>query len=56
MDVLEDEGATFFDHNRQPFESVDLEYEPGADVKGPQKSVMVNARVLEYETLIALNQ
>ena len=27
-----------------------------ADVAGPQKSVMVNPRVLEYETLIALNQ
>jgi uncharacterized protein (DUF362 family) len=55
-DVVEEEGATFFDHNRPPFESVDLEYKPKADVKGPQKSVMVNPRVLEYETLIALNQ
>lgn len=56
MEVLEQEGAVFFDHNRPPFTSVDLEYRPTRDVEGPQKSVMVNPRVLEYETLIALNQ
>jgi uncharacterized protein (DUF362 family) len=56
MEVVEQEGATFFDHNRPPFMSVELEYEPGADVRGPQKSVMVNPRVLEYETLIVVNQ
>jgi uncharacterized protein (DUF362 family) len=56
MEVVEQEGATFFDHNRQPFQSVELEYKPAADVAGPQMSVMVNPRVLEYETLIALNQ
>src|SRR5438045_1517657 len=56
MEVVEQEGATFFDHNRPPFISVDLEYKPGADVRGPQKSVMVNPRVLEYETLVAVNQ
>lgn len=55
-EVVEAEGATFFDHNRPPFEKVELEYKPGADVRGPQKSVMVNPRVLGYETLIALNQ
>ena len=56
MDVVEQEGATFFDHNRPPFTSVDLTYAPDDDVAGPQQSVMVNPRVLEYETLIALNQ
>jgi len=56
MDVVEQEGAAFFDHNRPPFVSVDLEYAPDADVDGPQRAVMVNPRVLEYETLIALNQ
>ncbi len=56
MDVVEEEGATFFDHNRPPFEKVTLEYAPEDDVAGPQQSVMVNPRVLEYETLIALNQ
>lgn len=56
MEVVEREGATFFDHNRPPFEAVELEYKPSADVRGPQKSVMVNPRVLEYETLIALSQ
>jgi uncharacterized protein (DUF362 family) len=33
-----------------------LEYAPAADVDGPQKSVMVNPRVLEYETLVSLAQ
>jgi uncharacterized protein (DUF362 family) len=56
MEVVEQEGATFFDHNRPPFTAVELHYKPSADVAGPQKSVMVNPRVLEYETLIALNQ
>ncbi len=56
MDVVEQEGATFFDHNRPPFTPVELEYAPAADVDGPQKSVMVNPRVLEYETLVSLAQ
>jgi uncharacterized protein (DUF362 family) len=56
MDVVDEEGATFFDHNRPPFTSVDLTYAPEADVKGPQEAIMVNPRVLEYESLIAVNQ
>jgi uncharacterized protein (DUF362 family) len=56
MDVVVQEGATFFDHNRPPFMAVALEYKPEADVHGPQASVMVNPRVLAYDTLIALNQ
>jgi uncharacterized protein (DUF362 family) len=56
MDVMAQEGAAFFDHNRPPFTAVPLEYRPEADVKGPQTSVMVNPRVLEYDTLVALNQ
>src|SRR2546421_2459175 len=56
MDVIEDEKVNWFDHNRPPFEPVNLEYKPSADVRGPQKAVMVNPRVLEYETLVALNQ
>jgi uncharacterized protein (DUF362 family) len=56
MDIVEEEGATFFDHNRPPFREVTLEYAPERDVKGPQRSVMVNPRVLEYESLIAINQ
>jgi uncharacterized protein (DUF362 family) len=56
MEVVEAEGATFVDHNRAPFVSVDLEYAPRQDVRGPQRAVMVNPRVLEYETLIAVNQ
>src|SRR5919106_1948076 len=56
MDVIGDEGAEVVDHNRPPFVSVDLEYRPSAEVAGPQSSVMVNRRVLEYDTLIALNQ
>jgi uncharacterized protein (DUF362 family) len=56
MEVVDAEGATFFDHNRPPFVSVALEYVPREDVRGPQRSVIVNRRVLEYETLIAVNQ
>ena len=56
MEVVEQEGATFFDHNRPPFVPVELTYAPERDVAGPQHAVMVNPRVLEYETLIALNQ
>src|SRR5918992_165134 len=54
--VVEEEGAEFVDHNRPPFAPVELEYRPSAEVEGPQTSVMVNPRVLEYETLIAVNQ
>jgi uncharacterized protein (DUF362 family) len=56
MEVIEQEGVEFFDHNRPPFKPVELEYAPQKDVEGPQQSIMVNPRVLEYETLIALNQ
>jgi uncharacterized protein (DUF362 family) len=56
MDVVVREGATFFDHNRPPFTAVALEYKPEADVHGPQAAVMVNPRVLAYDTLIAVNQ
>ena len=56
MDVIEQEGVAFFDHNRPPFVPVELGYAPDDDVAGPQQSVMVNPRVLEYETLVALNQ
>jgi uncharacterized protein (DUF362 family) len=56
MDVVAQEGATFFDHNRPPFTAVPLQYKPEADVGGPQASVLVNPSVLDYDTLIALNQ
>lgn len=56
MEEVERAGAEFVDHNRPPFEEVQLEYAPERDVEGPQRSVRVNRRVLEYETLIAVNQ
>jgi uncharacterized protein (DUF362 family) len=56
MQVIEEEKAAFFDHNRPPFTPVELHYASEAEMAGPQRSVMVNPRVLEYETLIALNQ
>jgi uncharacterized protein (DUF362 family) len=56
MQVVAEEKVMFVDHNRSPFVSVDLGYAPEREVAGPQRSVMVNRRVLEYETLIALNQ
>jgi uncharacterized protein (DUF362 family) len=54
--VIEEQGATFFDHNRPPFTSVDLTYAPEHDVSGPQQAIMVNPRVLEYEMLVSLAQ
>lgn len=56
LDVVKDEGVELFDHNRPPFVSVDLTYAPDRDVDGPQESVMVNPRVLEYEFLVSLAQ
>ena len=56
MDVVKEEGATFFDHNRRPFQEVQLTYTPEKDVAGPQKSVMINPRILTYETLIVVSQ
>jgi uncharacterized protein (DUF362 family) len=56
MQVLVEEGAEFFDHNRPPFAELALEYMPEVNITGPQTTVMVNPRVLEYDTLIALSQ
>jgi uncharacterized protein (DUF362 family) len=56
MDVVESEGAEFFDHNRPPFKEVELTYGDDPEAIGPQKSVMVNPRVLDYDTLISLAQ
>lgn len=56
MEVVEQEGVEFFDHNQPRFTEVALEYAPELDVSGPQKSVMVNPRVREYETLIVVSQ
>lgn len=49
MDAIESQGVEFFDHNRPPFEEVQLRH-------GPQRSVQVNPRVREYERLIVLSQ
>jgi uncharacterized protein (DUF362 family) len=56
MEVVDDEEAEFFDHNQAPFREVALEYSPRDDVDGPQKSVMVNPKVLQYEVLVSLAQ
>jgi uncharacterized protein (DUF362 family) len=56
MDVLSEESVEFIDHNRPPFEEVDLSYGPDSEVEGPQTAVMVNRRVLEYDTLVSLAQ
>ncbi|HAR63276.1 MAG: hypothetical protein DKM50_00740 [Candidatus Margulisiibacteriota bacterium] len=47
--VIQDEGIAFFDHNKPPFESVNLEY-------GPQKEIMVNPEIFHYDTVISLAQ
>lgn len=56
LDAIEAEGVELVDHNRPPFVEVELEYAPARDVAGPQRTVMVNPRVLEYETLVAVSQ
>ena len=56
LEVLQQEGVALFDHNRPPFTEVSLEYAPSRDVAGPQRSVMVNPRVLDYEVLIVVSQ
>ena len=47
--VIAEEEVEYFDHNRPPFIAVELDH-------GPQREVMVNPRVLEYESLISLAQ
>jgi uncharacterized protein (DUF362 family) len=56
LDAVREEGVELVDHNRPPFTEVALAYAPERDVKGPQRTVMVHSRVLEYETVIAVNQ
>ena len=56
LDVIEAEGADYYDHNRPPFERVELTSPPGEEMPLPLQHVMVNRRVLEYETLISLSQ
>ncbi|MEW6159963.1 MAG: DUF362 domain-containing protein [Verrucomicrobiota bacterium] len=56
MAVVQAEQVEFFDHNRPPFQEVELDDGSDPEVVGPQKTVMINPRVLEYETLVALNQ
>ena len=48
-EVIRSEGVEWFDHNQAPFVAVDLPF-------GPQRRVMVNPRVLEYEKLVSLAQ
>ncbi len=49
LDVIKAEGVEWFDHNRPPFVAVDIPF-------GPQRRVMVNPRVLQYEKLVSLAQ
>lgn len=56
MDIVREEGAEFVDHNRPPFQTVELPYDTDRDVVGPQPDVVVNPRVLSYESLISLAQ
>ncbi|WP_165248346.1 DUF362 domain-containing protein [Paludisphaera soli] len=48
-EVIAAEGVEFFDHNQPPFLEVDLPY-------GPQRKIVVNPRVLEYERVVSLAQ
>jgi uncharacterized protein (DUF362 family) len=49
LSVIDEEGVEWFDHNRAPFTPVDLPF-------GPQRRLMVNPRVLQYEKLVSLAQ
>ena len=49
MEVIENEGVEWFDHNKPPFVPVDLPF-------GPQRVVMVNPQVLQYDKLVSLAQ
>ena len=49
FDVIQSEGVEWFDHNQGPFVAVDLPF-------GPQRKVMINPKVLEYEKLVSLAQ
>ena len=48
-EVIASEGVEWFDHNMPPFVAVEVPF-------GPQRSIMVNPRVLEYEKLVSLAQ
>lgn len=48
-EVIAAEGVEAFDHNQPPFLEVDLPY-------GPQRKIVVNPRVLEYERVVSLAQ
>jgi len=47
--VIEEERVNFFDHNKGPFQAVELDY-------GPMHEVMINPHILEYDTIISLAQ
>jgi uncharacterized protein (DUF362 family) len=49
LDVISREGVEWFDHNKPPFVAVDLPF-------GPQRQIMVNPRVRQYEKLVSLAQ
>jgi uncharacterized protein (DUF362 family) len=55
-DVVRDEAVDFVDHNRPPFETVELDYGDDREVQGPQRKVVVHAPVLGYEVLVSLAQ
>jgi uncharacterized protein (DUF362 family) len=56
LDVIRDERVELVDHNRPPFETVALTYPDDLEVQGPQHEVVVNRRVLTYDTLVSLAQ
>jgi uncharacterized protein (DUF362 family) len=56
LQVLQEEEVPLFDHNRPPFTEVTLDYGDDGEVCGPQQTVIVNPRVLEYERLVVVSQ
>jgi uncharacterized protein (DUF362 family) len=49
LGIISQEGVEWFDHNKPPFVAVDLPF-------GPQRQIMVNPRVRQYEKLVSLAQ
>jgi uncharacterized protein (DUF362 family) len=55
LDVVREENVELVDHNEGELTDVVLPYAPEKDVQGPQRTVKVHKRVLEYERLIVVS-
>lgn len=56
MTVVREEHCEYFDHNRGPFVEVELPYALQRAGAGAQRTIRVNPRVLQYDTIVSLAQ